>query len=359
MPSPTLSQLPPPPPGRTGWPWTEESPRLPDTMPDGSPWPRVSIVTPSYNQGQFIEETIRSVLLQGYPNLEYIIIDGGSRDGTIDVIRKYEPWLEHWVSEPDSGQSNAINKGFRFSTGDILAWLNSDDYYEPQALRRAGEFLHGHPRVGLAYGDCRTVNRADGTCSTWRAQPVDTTLIVLGKTGIPQPTAFWRREVADAVGPLDESLNYVMDLDYWIRISQRFSLGCIGQTIANFSMHESSKTVAHAPSFFDERLGVLDRLFAQDSLADDVLNCRHKAYSNVYHGLGEQYLIAGEKAKARSCFWRGIKTSPWRIATVVGLGYLLDASTGSRLGPWLMRACAKAFSTFRAHLPARGAHAES
>jgi cellulose synthase/poly-beta-1,6-N-acetylglucosamine synthase-like glycosyltransferase len=112
---PTLIELPPPPPGKTGWPWTEESPQLPDTMPDGRPWPRVSIVTPSYNQGEFIEETNRSVLLQGHSNLEYIIIGGGSTDNSVDTIHKYEKWLAYWVSEPDRGQADAINPNFAFS----------------------------------------------------------------------------------------------------------------------------------------------------------------------------------------------------------------------------------------------------
>src|SRR5262245_23266161 len=103
-----LIALPPPPPSKTGWPWTEESPPLPETMPDGSPWPRLSIVTPSYNQGQFIEATIRSVLLQGYPNLEYVVIDGASTDNSVGIIKQYEKWLTYWVSEPDSGQSCAI-----------------------------------------------------------------------------------------------------------------------------------------------------------------------------------------------------------------------------------------------------------
>jgi glycosyltransferase involved in cell wall biosynthesis len=131
---PRRVELPASPLGRRGWPWTEESPQVPDTMPDGRPWPKVTIVTPSYNQGQFIEESMRSVLLQGYPDLEYIVIDGGSSDDSVDKIRRYEQWLEFWVSEPDSGQSNAINKGWRRSRGDVIAWLNSDDIYAPSAL---------------------------------------------------------------------------------------------------------------------------------------------------------------------------------------------------------------------------------
>src|SRR5215831_6523303 len=119
---PRLCELPPAPAGKSGWPWTEETSALADQNEDGINWPRISIVTPSYNQGQFLEETIRSVLLQNYSNLEYIVIDGGSSDNSAEIIRKYEPWLTHWVSEKDDGQSHAINKGFQRVTGDLVAW---------------------------------------------------------------------------------------------------------------------------------------------------------------------------------------------------------------------------------------------
>ena len=124
---PTLSELPPPPSGKTGWPWTQASPQLPDQMPDGAEWPKISIVTPNYNYGRFIEETIRSVLLQGYPNLEYIVIDGNSTDNSVEIIKKYEPWLTYWVSEKDKGQANAINRGINLATGEWFNWINSDD----------------------------------------------------------------------------------------------------------------------------------------------------------------------------------------------------------------------------------------
>jgi glycosyltransferase involved in cell wall biosynthesis len=139
----TLKDLPAPPQGKIGWPWIERSSQLPDKMTDGSAWPHISIVTPSYNQGQFIEETIRSVLLQGYPNLEYIIIDGGSTDNTVEIIEKYESWISYWVSEKDSGQSDALNKGFAIGDGQICAYINSDDIFLPNALSK----------VSLAYAE--------------------------------------------------------------------------------------------------------------------------------------------------------------------------------------------------------------
>src|SRR5467141_2605988 len=131
---PTLAELPPPPAGRSGWPWTQETQSLPSGRADSSPWPRISIVTPSYNQGEFIEETIRSILLQGYPDLEYIVMDGGSTDGSVNIIKKYERWLAYWISENDRGQVHAINKGFSRASGVIYNWINSDDSLRPGAL---------------------------------------------------------------------------------------------------------------------------------------------------------------------------------------------------------------------------------
>jgi glycosyltransferase involved in cell wall biosynthesis len=128
-------------------------------MLDGSSWPRVSIVTASLNQGRFIEETIRSVLLQGYPNLEYIVLDGGSSDNTVEIVKRYAAWLVHWVSEPDLGQSDAINKGFQRAKGEILAWLNADDIYCPRAVRIEVDFLNTHPDVSVVYGGASLIDR--------------------------------------------------------------------------------------------------------------------------------------------------------------------------------------------------------
>src|SRR5437773_6556922 len=155
---PRLAELPPPSAGRTGWPWTQESGWWADSRRRAMAWPRISVITPSFNQGQFLEETIRSVLLQGYPNLDYIIIDGGSTDGSVEVVKKYEPWLTYWVSEPDRGQSHAINKGWQRAHGDVLAWLNSDDTYNPDALRCAAEALQQNPAAGMVYSDMNYID---------------------------------------------------------------------------------------------------------------------------------------------------------------------------------------------------------
>ena len=144
---PSLSELPPPPVGRTGWPWTVESPPLPATKPDGSSWPRVSIVTPSYNQGQYLEETIRSVLLQGYLDLRNYVIDGGSTDKSIDIIRKYAPWIDDSVSEKDDGQADAINKGLARASGEIFQFINSDDLLAKDALQVVARSIQAHDAV--------------------------------------------------------------------------------------------------------------------------------------------------------------------------------------------------------------------
>ncbi len=141
--------FPPPPSGKTGWPW-DTVPTPP--QPGDADLPSITLVTPSYNQGQFIEETIRSVLLQGYPNLEYIVMDGGSRDGTVEILKKYEPWLAHWQSAKDGGQTAAINGGFARATGELRGWQNSDDYFLPGALLAAGRAARAQPETDVFYG---------------------------------------------------------------------------------------------------------------------------------------------------------------------------------------------------------------
>jgi len=240
---PTLSDLPVPQSNPIGWPWTEEAPQLPDTMPDGSSWPKISIVTPSLNQGQFIEETIRSVLLQGYPNLEYIIIDGGSTDETIEIIRKYEKWLALWVTEPDRGQSHAINKGFNQSEGRIIAWINSDDFYLKGTFRKAVEFFSKSSDIDMIFGECHAVNEKYEVVKI-REVPneFDVNRLIAKDCFINQPATFFKRTIFKEVGGLDESLEFSMDYDLWIRIGLKCKVKRIDAYLSYFRQHPNAKT---------------------------------------------------------------------------------------------------------------------
>jgi len=230
-------------------------------MADGSPWPSVSIVTPSYNQGQFIEETIRSVLLQGYPHLEYLIIDGGSTDGSVDIIRKYEPWLAYWVSEPDRGQSHAINKGWERATGDILAYLNSDDLYCPGAIGRAMEGLRENPEYALVYSDGLWIDETSFHWKPCKSGPLDARhLLTVKGTYIPQPTVFMRRSGLMAVGGLDKSLHMAMDFDLWVKLALRYPLGYLeGRPLAMLRDHALKKTSTRELEGLRCSLTVIDR----------------------------------------------------------------------------------------------------
>jgi glycosyltransferase involved in cell wall biosynthesis len=220
----TLQDLPSPPEGKTGWPWTEQTEIFPDKSPDGSDWPRISIVTPSYNQGQFIEETIRSVLLQGYPNLEYIIIDGGSTDNSVEIIKRYEHFLTYWISESDRGQSHAINKGWEKCTGNYLAWMNSDDCYLAHALRDTVkifleyncDFIYGTTYIGSSIEEKQIM----GNKGTKEFELKNLLRFFYSNEYIiPSQSVFVSKSLIAQVGLLDEILHYCMDLDLFVRIT--------------------------------------------------------------------------------------------------------------------------------------------
>jgi glycosyltransferase involved in cell wall biosynthesis len=186
--------------------------------------PRITIITPSFNQADYLEQTILSVLGQGYPNLEYIIIDGGSTDGSVDIIRKFEDRLAYWVSEKDRGQAHAINKGLRRATGDIIAYLNSDDYYLEGSLARVAEHFSRHPDVDLVYGRCRTVDQRGtklgehfGSITRYE-EVLDLWDVWWNRRNFVQPEVFWTKRIMDEIGLLREDLFWVMDYEYWLRI---------------------------------------------------------------------------------------------------------------------------------------------
>lgn len=205
--------------------------------------PKISIITPSYNQGHYIEETITSILDQGYPNLEYIIMDGGSKDNTVEVIKKYEKHITYWASEKDKGQSDAINKGFRMATGDVINWLNSDDYYEKGALQKVGEAF-ADPNVNVYCG----ISRIFGNKGEYFSTGTDVYSGLektIGWARIDQPETFFRKQCLDEIGYVDEQFHYIMDKELWARYMMRYGLGGVKKTndlLAHFRVHDDSKT---------------------------------------------------------------------------------------------------------------------
>lgn len=229
-----LTQLPLPGPEKTGWPWTEET--LPTLYGHQTDWPKITIVTPSYNQGKFIEQTIRSVLLQNYPNLEYIIIDGGSSDDTVKIIKKYTPWISFWQSERDKGQGHAINLGFSIGSGDIHAWINSDDYYLPEAFfqvintftRTKADFIYGY---GLNYHPDRNFFELIKT--------MPHTDYFLKIPTLIQPSTFWKAAIHQ---PIWEELHCSLDFELWLRLVKGRKRHLIKKPLSVAHVHEDAKT---------------------------------------------------------------------------------------------------------------------
>jgi glycosyltransferase involved in cell wall biosynthesis len=231
--------------GKTGWPWIEESPTNRDRLLDGKVWPRITIVTPSFNQGQYIEETIRSVLLQNYPNLEYIIIDGGSTDNSVEIIRRYESRLAYWVSEKDNGQAHAINKGFKKATGEWVGWINSDDFLLPGALQSLMCAAGNDSRVKWLGGDVRFIHDGEGHLDSIRPQGKNQQLSdwLLVRSHFHQPGTIWKRSLFAEFGFLNERMHYAFDWEFWCRLAANdVRPKTVDFPVASFRMHDASKT---------------------------------------------------------------------------------------------------------------------
>ncbi|TXH07574.1 MAG: glycosyltransferase [Candidatus Moraniibacteriota bacterium] len=211
--------------------------------------PKISVVTPSYNQGKYIKDTIDSVLSQNYPNLEYIVMDGGSTDGTVDILKSYGKKL-NWESKKDRGQTHAINKGLNLATGEVLAYLNSDDIYLPGALKRVGEYYQ-KTKADWITGDCLTIGE-DGSLSknNWLISGYKRFLMFLyspltlriADSMLPQPSTFWSRRAWEQVGKFNEDYHYVMDYDYWLRMSKYFRPHDLKVPLSGFRFQDNSKS---------------------------------------------------------------------------------------------------------------------
>lgn len=221
--------------------------------------PKVSIIMPSYNQGQFLEASIRSVLAQGYPDIEFIAVDGGSKDGSVEILKKYQEHFAWWVSEKDRGHADALNKGFSHATGEILAWLNSDDIYLPNAVAEAVAVLQEHPEVGMVYGNADLIDNSGAKVGQFAARQTDYRRLLRGSVHIPQATTFFRTDLWRQVGPLDLSLFFSFDYDLWVKLAKVSQLLYVPKRWAQFRIHEEGKTIVNDDRCYPDMLRVLQR----------------------------------------------------------------------------------------------------
>ena len=218
--------------------------------------PLVSIITPSFNQAIYLEETIQSVLNQDYDRIEYIIVDGGSTDDSLDIIRKYESELAIWISEEDLGQTDAINKGFALASGEIFAWLNSDDTYMPHAVSEAVNYFQSNPHVGMVYGNAYYINEQSEPVAVYPAAQSSHHDLRRGLNTISQQAAFFRSTLWRIAGPLDPSFYYAMDYDLWTRISSISPIAFHDEFIANFRLQSASKSMTEANRCWPEMVRI-------------------------------------------------------------------------------------------------------
>jgi glycosyltransferase involved in cell wall biosynthesis len=305
--------------------------------------PLVSIITPSYNQAEYLEITIRSVLAQEYPNLEYIVVDGGSTDGSVEIIQKYAKRISWWVSEPDQGQADAINKGFRHAKGEFVAWLNSDDLYLPDAISEAVAALQADPSLGMVFGDAVTID------------PVGNPLnkLAFGDWGLSdlmrfrmicQPAVFMRHNVLRQVGYLDENFHYMLDHHLWLRIANVSRVKHIAKLWAAARHHPAAKNVSLAQKFSAETYQVLDWMMSQPDYAPK-MKTNHRQILGGAHRLAARYYLEGGKnwdalrTYGKSLFyWPGYAIKHWHrmafaAASVIGFGKFVDINKFSRRQP--------------------------
>lgn len=277
--------LPDPPSGKSGWPWT-----APDSTPGRVEQSLdISIIVPTLNQALFLEEALRSILLQGWPSVELIVIDGGSSDGSVDILRRYDDCLAYWITEPDSGQTAAINKGLRHATGEWIGWLNSDDIYFPHTFEVVADLVAKHPGSEWIVGATAYLSGSLEEIGVF--EPIVGSLVREGlsrwldfacskrtKTGLPQPSSFWTRRLQEEVGPLDESFSLAMDHELWVRFARHGHEPLLsGARLAGFRFHEQQKTwQGEAPFWEEERRLVAGLILETEQEERAVLESYHR-----------------------------------------------------------------------------------
>ncbi|MFN2176662.1 MAG: glycosyltransferase family 2 protein [Anaerolineales bacterium] len=283
--------------------------------------PLVSIITPSYNQVLYLEKTIRSVLGQNYQPIEYFVVDGASTDGSLDIIQRYSEKISWWVSEPDSGQAEAINKGLSRTTGDIIGWLNSDDIYLPGAIQQAVEILSIQPQLGLVYSDAITID-ADGTPLNFLEFGDWQLLDLISFRIICQPAVFFRRETLEKAGLLDPDYHYLLDHNLWIRMAREMPIQHARPEYKQVSTgngnrykglwaaarhHPGAKNVAQSGAFSSEILKLLDWMRSQPDLSEIIENNSKKVFGGAYRLHARYLLDGGQPREALNSYFKAFR----------------------------------------------------
>jgi glycosyltransferase involved in cell wall biosynthesis len=267
-------------------------------------------VTPSLNQGAFLEETIRSVLLQGYPDLEYVIVDGGSTDESVEILRKYGSFLTFWVSEPDKGQAAAVNKGLEhMPASEIVAYLNSDDVYLPGTVARAVRAFQEHPQAGFLYGDCYCTNAEGRVLSRYSGKPFDLALHVQ-ECLVPQPASFIRRSALEQAGFFDEDVPHCLDYDLWFRLGLIFPAVYVPELWALYRLHPKSKTVSRGPELVADIARIRERFFLHPGLPPSLRRLGDRTVARTHGWASALHWVVGDVPTSRFHFNEAMSRFP-------------------------------------------------
>ncbi len=286
---------------------------MPSNVSPEQSLPLVSIVTPSFNQAEYLETTIRSVIDQDYPRIEYLVMDGGSTDGSVEIIKRFENKIDYWHSRPDLGQADAINQGFRRARGEIVAWLNSDDVYLPGAVAEAVRSFGEHPEVGMVYGDGIMVDQDLELLDQHRYRQLSVVELLAFEV-LLQPATFMRKSALEKIGYLDQGYDLILDHVLWVKIATSYPILHVPSFWALERTHPQAKTIALADRFVMEAEKLIEQAQASDLLADVMIQNRHRIAAGLDVFSARRLIDAG---KYRTAFWRmnrAIFKHPWTAA---------------------------------------------